>query len=390
MAEFSMFGPGEHAALADRFASSKGLRAEACRQRYLIDFLRCGPDAFMHNGRGTRAHVAIVGEAVVPVVVNDGDVDDCYLVSPRGHYILYMIEEMQKIEPRWLSSTIQNSLKVIGAAITAGGFNRHASINNWLLTTAPVNPLTVDELRALTHGLKSAFPTHALVYRGIDPRDTAAWSELSRCGYEFVMNRPVHEWDPVRISKMTSHQRKDVRSDLRLLTQGPLRVREPAVLSKSESERVEFCYLALYVGKYSTLNAQFTAEYFRRAVASGFVKVALFERKDTDEIAGFLTWFSDHGRIVSSLVGYDSALPLRAFPVYRMSFAFAADACIKLNQKLFLSTGVASFKFNRGTYEWMEYEGFYVRHLPRYRRASWRTLATLINFAGTHLDSSQI
>jgi hypothetical protein len=37
----------------------------------------------------------------------------------------------------------------------------------------------------------------------------------------------------------------------------------------------------------------------------------------------------------------------------------------------------------------MEYEAFFVRHLPRKQQWAWRALSMLINFAGTHLDSSQ-
>jgi hypothetical protein len=250
--------------------------------------------------------------------------------------------------------------------------------------------LTLDELRVLTDALTSTFPTHALVHRCVDRRESRVWGELGGCGYEFIMNRPVHEWDPGRLSELRPRQLRSIKRDIALLAKSPLSVREPLALSEAESQRVESCYLDLYVGKHSALNAQFTAEYFRSTNAAGFVKIALFERKDTHEIAGFVTSFEDTDRVVSSLVGYDAALPIRKFPSYRMAFGVLADACIKRDRKLFLSTGAASFKLNRGTYEWMEYEAFFVRHLPRYRQAAWKTLAKLINFAGTHLDSSQI
>jgi hypothetical protein len=275
MAELSLFGPGQHAELAQRFASSPGLRAAPCRLDNLVEFLRHGPDGFLRNGHGTRAYVALAGDAVVPLVVNDGEVDDCYLVSPRAHYILYMIDEMRKIEPRWLSSTLQKALAGVGAAVTAGGLNRIVSIDNWLLTTSPINPVTIDELRTLTRGLQSAFPTHALVYRCIDPREKRVWNRLSICNYEFIMNRPVHEIDLDQLARQNHLARRHTVRDQNLAEKGPLRAR-------------------------------------------------------------------------------------------------------------------TSFKLRRGSYEWMEYEAFFVRHLPRKQQWAWRALATIINFAGTHLDSSQI
>jgi hypothetical protein len=390
MAEFSLFGPGQHAELAQRFASSPSLRPASCRLAYLVEFLRHGPDGFLRNGHGTRAYVAIAGDAVVPLVVNDGEVDDCHLVSPRAHYILYMIDEMRKIEPRWLSSTLQKALAVVGAAVTAGGLNRLVSIDNWLFTTSPINPVTITELRTLTRGLLSAFPTHALVYRCIDPRQKRAWHYLSSCNYEFIMNRPVHEIDSARLALQNRYARRHTIRDQNLAKKGPLRARIDVPLSEAEAERVASLYQMLYMEKLSRLNAHYTPAYFTQAVASGLAKLVLYDRRDNGELAGFVTVFEDPGRFVYSLVGYDTSLDPKQFPVYRASYGTMTKVASDQGKLLFVSTGASSFKLKRGSYEWMEYEAFFVRHLPRKRQWAWRALARIINFAGTHLDSSQI
>jgi hypothetical protein len=400
MEHFRLFSCGEHQDLARCLAASPSLRASTSRRAYLVDFLHHGPNGFMHNGKCTRAYVAIVGSAVVPLVVNDGDVDDCYLVSPRAHYVLYMIEEMRKIEPVWVSLPLRRLLAAVGAVVTAGGLNRQVSINNWLVTTSPLNPLTADELRTLTGNLAAAFPTHALVFRDIDPRNTSAWREFGDNKYEFIMNRPVHEWDPARIPELGHNARRQLRKDRALLSDGPFRIRAPTELSPAEAERVAAYYEALYVTKHTTLSAQFTATYFARSVASGMANVVLFDCRNTGEPVGFFTWFDDPGfedsgfevraRMVASLVGYDQGRSKGDYPVYRAALGYLMDLAERRKVRLFLSTGAASFKLHRGSYEWMEYEAFYVRHLPPWRRLAWRALARLINFAGTHLDSKQI
>jgi hypothetical protein len=132
-----------------------------------------------------------------------------------------------KIQPRWKSAALQRVLALVGAAVCAAGFNRTVSINNWLFTTSPNNPITPDELRALTDRLRVAFPTHALVYRGIDPRQGRGLELFTSAGYVPCVHRPVHEWDPNKLAQQSGRTRYIVRQDCALVTKGPFVARRP-------------------------------------------------------------------------------------------------------------------------------------------------------------------
>ena len=60
--------------------------------------------------------VAVVDDLCIPIVINDGDEDRCYFVSPMGHYVGYAREEIVKHMPRNAVS-----LAFIGMLTALGG-----------------------------------------------------------------------------------------------------------------------------------------------------------------------------------------------------------------------------------------------------------------------------
>ena len=57
---------------------------------YLADFLRLGPAGLLQT-RDLERFVVLVGDKPVPVVVNDGSEQDCYILSPYAHFVKYML-----------------------------------------------------------------------------------------------------------------------------------------------------------------------------------------------------------------------------------------------------------------------------------------------------------
>jgi hypothetical protein len=93
---------------------------------------------------------------------------------------------------------------------------------------------------------------------------------------------------------------------------------------------------------------------------------------------------------VAALVGYDTSLDRRQFPLYRMCATSALMRGFERKRRIFLSTGASSFKRNRGTYEWMEYEAIYDRHLSLHRRLPWTAFKALLDAGTKNLDMSTI
>lgn len=147
-------------------------------------------------------------------------------------------------------------------------------------------------------------------------------------------------------------------------------------------------YTALYVKKHQGFNCRYTARFFRLVHDAGLMTFTLV-RHDRRIIA-FGTFFEDGARRVATLVGYDTALDRRRFPMYRMVIADALRTAEAQRRRLFLSTGAASFKLNRGTYEWMEYEAVYDRHLPPHRRLPWAAFKAILDAGTKNLNTLEI
>ncbi|HEU5073016.1 MAG TPA: hypothetical protein VFU02_02570 [Polyangiaceae bacterium] len=133
----------------------------------------------------------------------------------------------------------------------------------------------------------------------------------------------------------------------------------------------------------------YTPAFFRLVHDSGMMTYSTVRSRD-HRILAFGTSFEDESRSVAALVGYDTTLDRRSFPLYRMVVANGLRAAMQRNRVLFLSTGAANFKLCRGSYEWLEYEAVYDRHLPRHKRLPWKAFGALLDAGTRNLNTSQI
>lgn len=349
----------------------------------MADFLRVGPAGLVTSTDLERL-VLVVGRKALPVVVNDGSEETCYLLSPYAHYVKYMLIELRKISGVQ-ARVLQGMVSLLGRACLPLGFNRCVSVNNWLMTTNPALQLTAAELTEVTDALTSRYPKLPIVLRTIDARDPDVRRMFAATGYKLVVNRPVHEWDPARVKR--AHLR-EVRRDIRLLSDPRFAISAPAVLGPGDEETLHRLYSAIYVDKHQGYNARYTARFFRCMYESGMMRFLTIRHQD--RIVAFLTTFDEGAHIVGALLGYDTSLDKKQFPLYRMALAAVLRDGLERRRLVFLSTGAASFKQNRGTYEWMEHEAIYDRHLSAHRRAPWAVFKALLDAGTKGLATEQI
>jgi hypothetical protein len=349
----------------------------------LRELLSHGPALLASTSELERA-VFVVGGKPVPVIVNDGSEADCYLLSPHAHYVKYMLIELRKIEGM-RSRVLGGAVDLIGRLSLLLGFNRCVSVNNWLFTTNPALHLTASEIANLTRALVRRYPSYPIVLRTIDAREPATRELFEAAGYRLVINRPVHEWEA---SRLKGNHRHNVRKELRLLDDPRFEVRVNARLEAGDDEAIHRLYSALYVEKHVGYNCRFTARFFRVVHDTGMMKFTTF--RHAGRIVGFYSWFVDGGKLIWALVGRDIKLDVHEFPLYRMSAAEAFRAAMEQRRPLFLSTGSAQFKLQRGSFEWMEHEAVYDRHLPPHRRLPWATFQALLDAGTRNLNTSQI
>jgi hypothetical protein len=265
------------------------------------------------------------------------------------------------------------------------GFNRCLSVNNWLFTTNPELRLTASQLEQVTRVLIEQRPGYPIVFRCVDARDPATREAFAQAGYKLVVNRPVHEWDPDGLKKA---HRREARYDIRLLADPRFEIQTSTELPPGAEDEVFRLYTALYVEKHRGYNCQYTARFFRLVHDTGMMKFTLIRHEG--RIVAFVTWFDDGVRTVLALVGYDTALDRREYPLYRMVVAEGLRMGFERRRLLFLSTGAAAFKKNRGSYEWLEYEAVFDHHLPLHRRLPWAAFKAIYDRGVKDLDTSQI
>jgi hypothetical protein len=380
----------QNAAELEHFVAGRRLLAKVGpeRIRYLTAFLREGATGFVRNAGRIKTAVVVVGEAVIPLVINDGAPADCYLVSPYVHYIAYMREEVKKMKPPIASWAIRAMLGQLGVLFRALQFDRFVSINNWLFTTSLTSHPTTEEILSLFEHLRRQFPSHALVYRGVDLRDEDLARALQRAGCEILVHRPVLEWEPARLPELSARAQRLVRTAKRLTERGPFAARTSTTLDRATAERVAWMYESLYIRKHSQYNAHFTARFFETVVQSGVSTIDLFERDG--KLDAFATAVDDGARIVFALVGYDPAIFDKRLSPYTAAVGRLFARSLREERLLFLSTGVSEYKRNRGATEVMEYEAFDVRHLSAPRQLPWHTIRRFLDASLRFMNTNDI
>jgi hypothetical protein len=149
----------------------------------------------------------------------------------------------------------------------------------------------------------------------------------------------VHEWDSTRLKH---NHRRQIRKELRLLDDPRFTVSDAAVLEPGDEETVHKLYTSLYVVKHRGYNCRYTARFFRSVYDSGLMRFLTIRYQGS--IVAFGTWFGDGPSTVLALVGYDTSLDNKLFPLYRMVFAAMLRQGLERGHLMFLSTGAASFK----------------------------------------------
>ena len=207
-------------------------------------------------------------------------------------------------------------------------------------------------------------------------------------GWKLLAYRPVHWWLYRPLEELTQRQRQNLRKDVRACEAAGILLQPRVTLSEAEAETVAGLYRSLYCAKHSTLNPDYTARFFRDAVASGFMQVRVASLGE--RLVGFVTTSEQDGLLIVRYVGYDGTLDRGRHPVYRGLISTEILEAAHRGMDLFLSTGVSEFKMNRGSVESMEYLAVHDAHLPYLRRLPWSIARSAFNRAASTMDTRKL
>jgi len=319
-----------------------------------------------------RSHVDAVqaGGALLPVTVNDGEVDNAWVCSPYTTYCRYALEEVARFGHPWLSAPLGGVIRAAGAMLRRQQIDRAVVLNNWLVSTNCYPRLHDVDLEQAIGEARARWPDHAIWFRSLNTVHHADWLQsLAAHGAALLPSRQVYLFDRVAES---ARRHRDLKSDLALLRNNHGVTCVEVADDPADLARAAALYHELYIDKYSTLNPRYGVAFLREWGRAGLLR--LHGLRDADGVLqGVVGLFAFGNLVTSPIVGYNAALPQK-LGLYRRLAACVLQHAAARGQLVNLSAGVPHFKRQRGGCPAIEYSAVMVDHLPAARRYAIRAL----------------
>lgn len=345
----------------------------------LCELFRSAPTEDAISNLSTRVGLRQIDCYLLPVTVNSDLQPTCYLCCPSVAYIDYARDELRHFsEHRLLSAMLDGLLKLGYPLIRAARLDRQVQINNWLLATNPLPPVTREALQAATQAIAQEHPGHVVVWRSLnDFSDRAAMHVFRQAGYRMYPARQIYIFDCRNAEPKLG---RDEKRDGTLLDDSGFAIVAPSEFRDHDFVLAQLLYQQLYLEKYTWLNPQYTAAFMRAAHSGGILEFWGIRAGD-GQLAGVIAFFDCGCTMTAPIVGYDATLPQET-GLYRMLMALALKRARKRKMLFNMSAGAASFKRNRGAVAALEYSAVYSVHLAPTTRLAASLVRTILEQVG--------
>jgi hypothetical protein len=345
-------------------------------KNYWVPLMKAGSSQFINNVNSQLLALTI-DNLVLPVTVNNRELENSYVCSPYSHYITYSKEELYTLKNPPLEKLLELILNFMGLVLNLGEINQVVIVNNWLLSTNLYADLSKNQITAITSCLKERFPTHTLIFRSINTYiNDDLFNTFQQNEYQMIGSRQVYLFNPKDQSAMRTKMRWRLKQDFNLIEKEGYEVIDHHQISLAEVPRLVELYNALYLEKYSYNNPQFNEHFLELALNSKSLQIQALRKEG--RIDGVIGFYEINGVMTTPLLGYDTSLP-QEVGLYRMLSAQLTLEATKRGIILHQSSGAASFKRFRGFIENIEYSAVFYQHLPFWRQLVWRLLGLLVN-----------
>lgn len=334
------------------------------------------------------------GDQTVPVVTNRrGDPECSWVTSLRNAYGPYARAETDIVRMnRFLQPLYVFGSHFAEVVLAAGGLSGGNYLNNWLLATNLYLPeFRVDAIEASTRLLCQRDPDLPVVIRSLTaPLHAELLKTLSEAGFLLLPSRQV--WIVANPASREWRNRRDVRRDLALSHATKDQWSWVPAHDFTDADYADAWHLfqRLYREKYPRFNPDYTEQFLRVGVATGFLHLEGLRANGAKKLSGFVGMVHRADVSCTPLLGYDLDAPAST-GLYRLLMLRAFAECEKRANRFHCSAGAGLFKFNRGAESHVEFAAVWANHLPFYRRANLRALASAVNrWVVPYLESHQL
>lgn len=343
---------------------------------YWVAIMKAGSSTFVSNVN-TQMFALLIDDLVLPVTVNDRELENSYVCSFYNHYITYCKEELINLKNPPLERVLETIINYLGNLTIWGGMNKVVIVHNFLLSTNLYPDLSNKQIAIITQHLKEIFTHHALIFRSINTFITdELYKNFQDNNYSLIGSRQIYLFNPKEQDAMRTKMRWRLKQDSQLIEKQGYEVIEQNQLSIIDIPRIIELYNLLYLKKYSDHNPQFTEKFIELTLSSSNWKFKAL--KKAGKIDGVIGFYTINGVMTTPILGYDTSLP-QEIGLYRMLSVLLTIEANKKGIILHQSSGAASFKRFRGFIDNIEYSAVYYQHLPKPRKLIWLILEFLVN-----------
>ena len=340
---------------------------------WLEPMVREGTTVFVKNAP-TDLRLLRVGEAVLPVTVDEPGPGRSYVVSPWAQYVDYASEELSRLPKRWQRWGGAALLQIMRPWLRRAQMDRVVQVNNWLLSTNLWPAGMAEDVARIVLLLRRIWPDRAVIFRSLDlVSQPGLVNALKAAGARMVFSRIVTYQDPAAPLFWRNRQ---LRQDRKRFVREGWQAEPVGTDVPGQAVELKRLYDALYLEKYSRLNPDFTEKFFTEALKSKFVRMELL-RQPGGPPAGVWGWWVRGGVMTQPVFGYDPSGPRGAAPYAALSLRVLERAA-ELGLKVNASGGAGRFKQQRGGIATVEWHAVFDDHLPASARRPWAVLERLV------------
>ncbi len=343
---------------------------------YWVPMMKAGSANFIKNVH-TQMFALTIDDLVLPVTVNDRELENSYVCSPYNHYVTYTKEELVTLKNPLLEKALAIIIDFLGLLTVWGEINRVVVVHNLLLSTNLYPELSTLQITKISEYLQSKFPARAIIFRSINTFiNDDLFNAFQANHYNLIGSRQVYLFNPQDQSLVTGKMRSRLKQDTNLIKKSGYEVIDKSQLTSDDIPRIVELYNFLYLNKYSFNNPQFNEKFLELVFKNQAWQFKVL-RKEA-KIDGVIGFYEVNGIMTTPILGYDTNLPQQV-GLYRMLSALLMIEASEKGVILHQSSGAAEFKRFRGFVSNIEYSAVFHRHLPFQRRVVWWLLELLVN-----------